>query len=137
LHNLRAGKYFRSCDGENYSKHDIEYEMKSIEYQHRGLPHVHIVVRLSNMPHKHDVDGQLEWMKRHIHSCAPRTEDCSYFTNERRHLVRQHMLHVCSSATNGCLKDGKCVRGYDSLVTNGGNAHIIFCFSEFRLIKQQ
>ena len=120
LHNLRAGKYFRTS-GEATSKHEVEYEMKSIEYQHRGLPHVHIVIRLSNMPAKENIDGQLDWIKKHVHSCAPRIEDCAYFTPEKRDLVRQHMLHVCSSSsTNGCLKDGKCKRGYDSLVVNEG-----------------
>jgi hypothetical protein len=125
LHNLRAGKYFRSNYNEDAdttpSKHKIEYEMKVIEYQHRGLPHAHIVLRLSDMPDKNDDEGQLKWIKKHIHSCAPRPNDCAYYTETRRHLVRQHMIHVCSSATNGCLKDNKCVRHYDTLVINGGN----------------
>lgn len=106
--------------------------MKSIEYQHRGLPHAHIVVRLSNMPDKRDTEEQVKWIKRHIHSCAPRAEDCDYYTTERRHVVRQHMLHVCSSASNGCLKEGKCSRGYDTLVTNGGGIPLVddmFVFS--------
>ena len=98
--------------------------MKSIEYQHRGLPHVHIVIRLSNMPTREDKNGQLEWLSQHIHSCAPREHDCAYYTKERRDVVRQHMLHKCSSASNGCLKDGKCTRGYDSLVINNGKLKI-------------
>jgi len=42
LHNLRNGKYFG--DGE------IAYMMRVIEYQHRGLPHAHIVFQLTNAP---------------------------------------------------------------------------------------
>ena len=42
LHNLRNGKYFG--DGQ------IAYMMRVIEYQHRRLPHVHIVFQLTNAP---------------------------------------------------------------------------------------
>lgn len=118
LHNLRNGKYFREI-GENYSKHSIEYEMKSIEYQNRGLPHVHIVLRLTNMPTKEDKENQLKWIKKYIDTCVPRERNVNYSV-KRRDLVKQHMLHKCSNASNGCLKNGKCSRGYDSLVTNGG-----------------
>ena len=117
--NLRAGKYFRD-DTQLWSTHEIEYEMMCIEYQHRGLPHAHLVVRLSNMPLEEDKEGQLRWIKKHIHSCAPRLDDCEYFTTARRDLVRKHMLHTCSSAENGCLKNGICKRRYDTLVVNGG-----------------
>ena len=117
--NLRNGKYFRD-PSQRCSTHNIEYEMMCIEYQHRGLPHAHIVVRLSNMPHDEDIEGQLRWIKKHIHSCAPRPHDCDYFTPQRRDLVRKHMLHTCSNAVNGCLKDGKCKRRYDTLVLNKG-----------------
>ena len=105
--NLRAGKYFRD-NSQRWSTHEIEYEMMCIEYQHRGLPHAHLVVRLSNMPLEEDKEGQLKWIKKYIHSCAPRPHDCEYFTAARRDLVRKHMLHTCSSAENGCLKNGIC-----------------------------
>ena len=125
LHNLRAGKYFRDNESKSISEHSIEYEMKSIEYQHRGLPHEHIVIRISNMPTSEDKNCQLEWKSQHIHSCAPRGDDCAYYTKERRDVVRQHMLHKCSSASNGCLKDGKCTRGYDSLVNDKLKIYIL------------
>ena len=118
--NLRAGKYFRDKD-QRYSYHKVEYEMMCIEYQHRGLPHAHLVVRLSNMPLEEDQENTLRWIKKHIHSCAPRPHDCDYFTPERRDLVRKHMLHKCSNAVNGCLKEGKCKRRYDTFVVNGGD----------------
>ena len=119
LHNLRNGKYFRR-ENEDISKHRLEYEMMCIEYQHRGLPHAHIVVRLSDMPDDDDRDNKVQWIKDHIHSCAPRPHDCDYYTEARRDLVRKHMLHTCSNAVNGCLKDGICKRGYDALVLNNG-----------------
>ena len=40
LHNLRNGKYFG--DGR------IAYMMWVIEYQHRGLPHAHIVFQMDS-----------------------------------------------------------------------------------------
>jgi len=114
LHNLRAGKYFRNMrhvtnDMEPISKHAIVYEMKCIEYQHRGLPHAHIVLRLTEMPTKHEESEQFKWIEQHIHSCCPRNEDwCKFYTIESRELVRKHMLHKCSNAQpNGCKgKDG-------------------------------
>ena len=42
IHNLKQGKRF------NGGK--VQYIMYVIEYQHRGLPHAHIVVRLDNHP---------------------------------------------------------------------------------------
>jgi len=128
LHNLRAGKYFRnmhhnSNNMERISTHAIVYEMKCIEYQHRGLPHAHIVLRLTDMPDKHEENEQFKWIEQHIHSCCPRNEYwCKYYTVECRELVRKHMLHKCSTAQpNGCKgKDGICNRGYDALVLNEG-----------------
>jgi hypothetical protein len=46
LHNLRHGKYFG--DGR------IAYIMRVIEYQHRGMPHCHIVFQLTNAPPRDD-----------------------------------------------------------------------------------
>ena len=120
LHNLRHGKYFRDVNNEEKSKHSVEYEMMCIEYQHRGLPHAHIVIRLTDMPDDDDGDNRIQWIKQHVHSCAPRPHDCEYYTEARRDLVRKHMLHTCSNAVNGCLKDGMCKRGYDALVLNNG-----------------
>jgi hypothetical protein len=44
LSNLRNGHYFPG--------QEVVYIMNVIEYQHRGMPHAHIVVRLSGMPSK-------------------------------------------------------------------------------------
>ena len=51
MQNLRAGKYF----GGRRSSYDI----RVIEYQHRGLPHFHMVTRLTNMPERDDLEGIL------------------------------------------------------------------------------
>ena len=61
LHNLRNGKYFRTKN-EVRSQHTIEYEMMCIEYQNRGLPHAHLVLRLGNMPEDNDKEAHLNWI---------------------------------------------------------------------------
>jgi hypothetical protein len=66
LENLRNGKYHNGsvvetkCEGKKskfeYKEHDrsgtkpIIYIMQVIEYQHRGLPHAHIVYRIGTAP---------------------------------------------------------------------------------------
>ena len=42
MHNLRSGKYFgnKRC----------VYDIRVIEYQHRGLPHFHLVCKLKDIP---------------------------------------------------------------------------------------
>ncbi len=42
INNLKYRKYFRE---------KLLYEMRSIEYQHRGMPHAHIVLSLKDVPH--------------------------------------------------------------------------------------
>ena len=48
--NLKNGKYFGS---------KTTYILHVIEYQHRGLPHVHIVYRLENGPDHHNVEENI------------------------------------------------------------------------------
>jgi hypothetical protein len=61
--NIRNGKYFDGCE--------VIYTFHVIEYQYRGLPHAHLVVRLDNA---HDIDD-------------PHQEDLIYFVN--RHFVAE------------------------------------------------
>jgi hypothetical protein len=61
--NIRNGKYF---DGR-----ELIYTFHVIEYQYRGLPHAHLVVRLDDA---HDIDD-------------PNREDLIYFVN--RHFVAE------------------------------------------------
>jgi hypothetical protein len=53
LANIRKGVYFGGhvdSDGKFHKgNHEVIYMMHVIEYQHRGMPHAHIVVKLSNM----------------------------------------------------------------------------------------
>jgi hypothetical protein len=44
--NIRHGKYFQSCE--------VVYSFHVIEYQYRGLPHAHMMLRLDNA---HDIDA--------------------------------------------------------------------------------
>ena len=61
--NIRNGKYF---DGR-----ELIYTFHVIEYQYRGLPHAHLVVRLDDA---HDIDD-------------PNREDLIFFVN--RHFVAE------------------------------------------------
>jgi hypothetical protein len=84
-----------------------------IEYQHRGLPHAHIVVRLDN--HPLNAQDKLAFIAQHI--CARYTSCGAYEdaeTHERyQQLIRGTMTHRCAQAVNGCLnKAGVCKRGY-------------------------
>jgi hypothetical protein len=54
MHNLRNGKYFR------YRK--SAYDIRVIEYQHRGIPHFHLVCKLRGMPDRDDPDAVKAWI---------------------------------------------------------------------------
>ena len=108
---LRSQQYFKD-DPKVKSKHKIEYMMYVIEYQERGLPHAHIVIRLSDMPV--DKNGIKDWVNKHINAKIPtRVQD-----EELREKIRSHMLHRCSNAKNGCVVNGVCKRHYDKTIIN-------------------
>jgi len=105
LHNLKAGKY---------TKGGIIYMMYVIEYQHRGLPHAHIVVKLSDAPDKQDVDASAKWVDQHITALMPRV-DANSTPEEIAHrdFVQKHLTHTCSTGVNGCLdNNGHCTKGF-------------------------
>ena len=54
VHNLRNGKYFGG--------RKTVYDLRVIEYQHRGLPHVHLVCKLQDMPEREDIPGIIEFI---------------------------------------------------------------------------
>ncbi len=54
LHNLRSGKYF--------GFRATAYDIRVIEYQHRGLPHFHLVFKLQNMPDREDSSAVIAWI---------------------------------------------------------------------------
>ena len=93
LHNLRHGHYFGG--------RGRIFEAMAIEYQHRGLPHAHIVFKLSNTPDKSDADACKEWATEYIHTRMPSAVD----EPEYHALVTTHMVHHCSTKSNGCKKE--------------------------------
>lgn len=106
LTNLRRGKYF----GTN---HKIEYLMYVIEYQHRGMPHAHIVLRLAHAPTvDHGEDLRADWIEQHICAELPDKQTDSEYYN----AVSMHMIHRCAVAENGCKSEPNdhCKRGYDT-----------------------
>ena len=105
LSNLRAGKYF---------KHKLLYEIHVIEYQHRGLPHAHVVVKLEGAPNANNVAEASCWIDANLSAKMPIITDTSSEEDIRyAKLVKDHMVHKCADAVNGCLnKNGRCKRGY-------------------------
>ena len=89
-------------------RNKVEYEMRVIEYQHRGLPHCHYVARLTEMPKAECM--LIQWINENIS-----TEGYSDFDNnnhaeyEIKEIIRNKMQHVCSQRTEnnprGCLND--------------------------------
>ena len=47
LKKLRAGKYFKEISKKEHS-YKIEFDVQVVEYQRRGLPHVHLVLRFQD-----------------------------------------------------------------------------------------
>ena len=51
MHNLRNGKYF--------GNRKTAYDIRVIEYQHRGLPHFHLVCKLQDTPKRDNIEATL------------------------------------------------------------------------------
>jgi len=110
-------KYIRQGDIFG-ADHPIEYEMRVIEFQFRGLPHAHIVMRLGGLP-EGDAGALGAWINQHISATIPPMTD--YMTAEDRNYVElatKHMLHRCNRGENGCLNDrGVCDKGFPKPMT--------------------
>jgi hypothetical protein len=52
MHNLRSGRYFGG--------RQTAYDIRVIEYQHRGLPHFHLVCKLKDMPDRNNIEETLQ-----------------------------------------------------------------------------
>jgi energy-coupling factor transporter ATP-binding protein EcfA2 len=107
IHNIRSGKY---C-----GRSEPVYILRVIEYQHRGLPHAHVVFRLGNHPNTEE--ERITYIDKYISARFPNIRTAS---NEQYcKLIEKHMIHGCSCAVNGCRKEagGKCKYGYDTNVT--------------------
>ena len=107
INNIKSGKYFNGAVP--------VYMMYVIEWQERGLPHAHIIIRLTNHPNKEDIE---RFMDDFI--CAERvavsTTD-SEVTKKYKQYVDQYMIHKCYSVDEGgCLRpDGSCRRNYNKV----------------------
>ena len=107
LSNLRAGKYFNGR---------LIYEISVIEYQHRGLPHAHIVMKIEGAPTSEQPELASDWVDANLTAKMPIiTADSSAEDIEYAQLVADHMVHKCASAVNGCLDENNhCKKGYHS-----------------------
>ena len=116
LANIRAGRYFDTRDkyGKTITRRKILYELRSIEYQHRGFPHAHIVVKLDNIPT--EPTELVKWIDEFVSARCPAITDSSPHQDIKyAELVKNHMTHKCSNAVNGCIKkDGTCKSRFDS-----------------------
>ena len=109
INNLKHGKYFggRKC----------AYIVHVIEFQHRGLPHVHIVYRLENGPDHNDEQACIRFIDTFIIAERPIIDEYSSEEDTRyADLIDEFMLHKCSSAPNGCqeVSGGICGKGYSN-----------------------
>ena len=104
LKNIRNGVYF----GDSV----VLYELRVIEYQHRGLPHCHLILKLSDVPSKSDSVNCCAWIDKWISAELPDPiEEPELFQK-----VDKHMCHVCHNGVNGCLNaDGICVHGFSNI----------------------
>lgn len=109
----RWGKYFRGADGAP----KMAYILTVIEYQHRGLPHAHIVYKI------HDVANtpseKVAWMSEHIQARFPTAlpHDAPQPDVDKQAiyegLIQSYMMHKCVAGERGCKDDkGRCRRGY-------------------------
>jgi hypothetical protein len=110
LENLRNGHYFTFAE-----RPKVVYIIHVIEFQHRGLPHAHIVFRLSNHPSHENELSLAAYCDQFV--CAERpvvTPTSTQQEHRYRQLVEDHMVHRCCVASNGCQKEpeGRCKRGY-------------------------
>ena len=102
--------------------HPVEYEMRVIEFQFRGLPHAHVVMRLGGLPNDDDALAIAAWVDRHISATMPELpDDPNVSTDEDRsyaELVQSHMTHQCRRGVNGCLNErNECAKGFPKPIT--------------------
>ena len=111
VHNSKHGKYF---GGRKFI-----FDMRSIEYQWRGLPHCHLVGKLTDTPDAADRNACIKFIDEHVHATIPDYVEGDDKNNRIRELVKEHMIHKCVYAEcgNGCLnkpanEGGVCKRQY-------------------------
>jgi hypothetical protein len=94
-----------------------------------GLPHAHIVAKISDTPDQYNTDDEkLMWIAHNIcakfQDISPNNSNELNQRNERiNQLVRKFLIHRCAAASNGCLdKNGNCKRGYKDTAVNYFNS---------------
>ena len=105
------------------------YILHVIEYQFRGVPHAHIVLRLKNgIDTNDDTESLIDFVNKYFIAEMPRfarEENQNVFQDDGElqfdtmyrkkamELVRTYNVHQCVDAINGCLKGTRCRRGYN------------------------
>lgn len=109
LIHLRKGSYFGGSKP--------MYLIRVIEYQLRGLPHAHVVVKMEDGPpdtvRTYEVLSEfVKYIDTHVFACLPPRAQ----HEELHHLIQSHMIHTCSTAPNGCKKSATddCKRGFST-----------------------
>jgi hypothetical protein len=138
LHNLRQGKYFddEDDDGDVVVRRTVIYELRCIEYQHRGLPHTHIVISFNNVPDPNDKESCGQWIDKFI-SCELPVLNEKSSESDRQYLeaVTNSMTHTCSKNVNGCVNDqGICRKGYTHTVVTPKTT---FCPKGYAVYKRR
>ena len=102
IHNIKNGRYFGGLE--------CEYIMHVIEYQFRGLPHVHIVYRLKGGSDHDDLPACKAFIKEYIITVMPIIKEDSNSEDKRYFEIVSNMhIHSCGKGPNGCIKkDGTC-----------------------------
>jgi hypothetical protein len=107
---FRNGKYFNAGS--------VVFLIYVIEYQFRGLPHAHIVIRLSNAPDHKNPAETATWIDENVSAELPvidtesTAEDIKYAS-----LVANNMIHNCYANQNTCLDKTThlCRSGYSNM----------------------
>jgi hypothetical protein len=117
LNNLNEGKYFDTLDenGDVLIRREVVYMMYSIEYQNRGLPHAHIIVKLRYAPDLSDPAACSRFVDEFLTCEMPVVDEMSSEDDIRYHkIVDKNLVHNCvRNAVNGCLdENGICTKGF-------------------------
>lgn len=110
---LESGELFplRGCK--------VQYIMRAIEFQHRGLPHAHIVFKIVDAPDQNTSEEGIivNYIDTFISAEMPIvTPGSSTEVEDARYceLVRKHNMHNCIIGPRGCKANQSCIckRGY-------------------------
>ena len=112
MHDLRKGTFFKDKIGRAWGS---KYTLHVIEFQKRGLPHAHILVRLdgdeADIPKRGvDVDRIIQaHMPPLVHG---HSAGCDCDDHRLRRLVQEHMCHRCVKGMCFSEEDPRCKRRY-------------------------